>query len=89
MTFQTILLFLIAVLVGSDEFLLGPILTPIGADLGVAPERVIFIVAAYALPGARHHLETADLELGFRRIDVRGSPKMKFRDQDIPSNKDR
>lgn len=47
---QTILLFLIAFLVGSDEFLLGPILTPIGADLGVAPERVTLFIGAYALP---------------------------------------
>ncbi|MCZ4255453.1 MFS transporter [Sulfitobacter sp. G21635-S1] len=50
MTPQTILLFLIAFLVGSDEFLLGPILTPIGADLGVAPERVTLFIGAYALP---------------------------------------
>lgn len=47
---QTILLFLIAFLVGSDEFLLGPILTPIGADLGVAPERISLFVGAYAVP---------------------------------------
>jgi len=44
------LLFLIAFLVGSDEFLLGPILTPIGADLGVAPARVTLFIGAYALP---------------------------------------
>lgn len=50
MTYQTILLFLIAFLVGSDEFLLGPILTPIGADLGVDPERVTLFIGAYALP---------------------------------------
>lgn len=50
MNFQTILLFLIGFLVGSDEFLLGPILTPIGADLGVAPERVTLFIGAYALP---------------------------------------
>ncbi|MGC9369742.1 MAG: MFS transporter [Paracoccaceae bacterium] len=43
-------LFLIAFLVGSDEFLLGPILTPIGTDLGVPPERVALFVGAYALP---------------------------------------
>ncbi|MDT8894399.1 MFS transporter [Halomonas sp. I1] len=47
---QTILLFLIAFLVGSDEFLLGPILTPIGSDLGVAPERISLFVSAYAVP---------------------------------------
>lgn len=47
---QTILLFLIAFLVGSDEFLLGPILTPIGSDLGVAPERITLFIGAYALP---------------------------------------
>lgn len=50
MTATTPLLFLIAFLVGSDEFLLGPILTPIGADLGVRPEQVTWFVAAYALP---------------------------------------
>lgn len=50
MTPKPILLFLIAFLVGSDEFLLGPILTPIGADLGVAPERVTLFIGAYALP---------------------------------------
>lgn len=43
-------LFLIAFLVGADEFLLGPILTPIGDDLGVAPERVTLFIAAYSLP---------------------------------------
>lgn len=50
MTAQTILLFLIAFLVGSDEFLLGPILTPIGADLGVSTERITLFIGAYALP---------------------------------------
>ncbi len=50
MTPTPILLFLIAFLVGSDEFLLGPILTPIGADLGVAPERITLFIGAYALP---------------------------------------
>ncbi|MBX9450400.1 MAG: MFS transporter [Mesorhizobium sp.] len=44
------ILFLIAFLVGSDEFLLGPILAPIGNDLGVPPERVTLFIAAYALP---------------------------------------
>jgi predicted MFS family arabinose efflux permease len=43
-------LFLIAFLVGADEFLLGPILTPIGDDLEVAPERVTLFITAYALP---------------------------------------
>ncbi|WBU61626.1 MFS transporter [Paracoccus albus] len=50
MTPHTLILFLIAFLVGSDEFLLGPILTPIGADLGVAPERITLFIGAYALP---------------------------------------
>jgi predicted MFS family arabinose efflux permease len=45
-----VLLFLVAFLVGADEFLLGPILTPIGRDLGVPPERVVLFVAAYSLP---------------------------------------
>jgi predicted MFS family arabinose efflux permease len=35
-----ILLFLIAFLVGADELMLGPILAPIGRELGVQPERV-------------------------------------------------
>lgn len=52
MTPTTLLLFLIAFLVGSDEFLLGPILTPVGADLGVAPERITLFIGAYALPVA-------------------------------------
>ncbi|SNY90090.1 Predicted arabinose efflux permease, MFS family [Cohaesibacter sp. ES.047] len=47
---QTIVLFLIAFLVGSDEFLLGPILTPVGSDLGVVPERITLFIGAYALP---------------------------------------
>ncbi|MEW9834977.1 MFS transporter [Mesorhizobium marinum] len=48
--FKLPFLFLIAFLVGADEFLLGPILTPIGADLGVIPERVTLFITAYALP---------------------------------------
>jgi predicted MFS family arabinose efflux permease len=47
---RLILLFLIAFLVGADEFLLGPILTPIGRDLAVPPERITLFVAAYSLP---------------------------------------
>lgn len=50
MNLTTIILFLIAFLVGSDEFLLGPILTPIGADLGVPAERITLFIGAYALP---------------------------------------
>lgn len=49
-TFKLPFLFLIAFLVGADEFLLGPILTPIGTDLGVMPERVTLFITAYALP---------------------------------------
>ena len=45
-----ILLFLIAFLVGADEFLLGPILTPIGTDLSVPPERIALFITAYSLP---------------------------------------
>ncbi len=45
-----IFLFLIAFLVGADEFLLGPILTPIGADLSVPPERIALSITAYSLP---------------------------------------
>jgi predicted MFS family arabinose efflux permease len=47
---RLILLFLIAFLVGADEFLLGPILTPIGADLSVPPERIALFIMAYSLP---------------------------------------
>jgi predicted MFS family arabinose efflux permease len=36
--------------VGADEFLLGPILTPIGADLSVPPERIALFITAYSLP---------------------------------------
>lgn len=42
--------FLIAFFVGADEFLLGPILTPIGADLSVPPERIALFITAYSLP---------------------------------------
>ena len=42
-------LFLVAFLVGADEFLLGPILTPIGDDLGVLPERVTLFTTAHQL----------------------------------------
>lgn len=49
-TIRLSFLFLIAFLVGADEFLLGPILTPIGEELGVAPERVTLFIAAYSLP---------------------------------------
>jgi predicted MFS family arabinose efflux permease len=47
---RLILLFLIAFLVGADEFLLGPVLTPIGADLSVPPERIALFITAYSLP---------------------------------------
>ena len=47
---RLIFLFLIAFLVGADEFLLGPILTPIGADLSVPPERIALFITAYSLP---------------------------------------
>ena len=47
---RLMLLFLIALLVGADEFLLGPILTPIGTDLSVPPERIALFVTAYSLP---------------------------------------
>jgi predicted MFS family arabinose efflux permease len=47
---QLLILFLIAFLVGADEFLLGPILTPIGHDLGVAPERVTLFITFYNIP---------------------------------------
>lgn len=43
------LLFLIAFLVGADELMLGPILAPIGRELGVQPERVTLFITAYSL----------------------------------------
>ncbi|OOF22472.1 MFS transporter [Salinivibrio proteolyticus] len=43
------LLFCTAFLVGADELLLGPILQPIGHDLGVPPERVTLFVTAYSV----------------------------------------
>lgn len=48
--FRLIFLFIIAFLVGADEFLLGPILAPIAADLAVTPERVALFISAYSLP---------------------------------------
>lgn len=47
--FLKILLFLTAFLVGADELMLGPILPPIGKDLGVQPERVTLFITAYSL----------------------------------------
>lgn len=47
---RLILLFLIAFLVGADEFLLGPILRPIATELSVAPERIALFITAYSLP---------------------------------------
>ncbi|WP_429064289.1 MFS transporter [Aeromonas bestiarum] len=44
-----ILLFLIAFLVGADELMLGPILAPIGRELGIQPERVTLFITAYSL----------------------------------------
>lgn len=44
-----VLLFLIAFLVGADELLLGPILQPIGQDLGVPTERITLFITAYSL----------------------------------------
>lgn len=42
-------LFIVAFLVGADELLLGPILAPVGDDLGVAPERITLFITAYSL----------------------------------------
>lgn len=47
--FLKVLLFFVAFLVGADELMLGPILTPIGNDLGVAPERVTLFITAYSV----------------------------------------
>ena len=44
-----VLLFFIAFLVGADELMLGPILVPIGYDLGVQPERVTLFITAYSV----------------------------------------
>ena len=49
---QNITLFFIAFLIGADELLLGPILTPVGNDLSVRPESVAFFVTAYSLANA-------------------------------------
>lgn len=49
---QNVTLFFIAFLVGADELLLGPILTPVGKDLSVRPESVTFYVTAYSLANA-------------------------------------
>ncbi|HBW7964713.1 TPA: MFS transporter [Klebsiella pneumoniae] len=46
------MLFFIAFLIGADELLLGPILTPVGNDLSVRPESVAFFVTAYSLANA-------------------------------------
>lgn len=45
-------LFFVAFLVGADELLLGPILTPIGNDLFVRPENVTLFVTTYSLANA-------------------------------------
>ncbi|MDO6707219.1 hypothetical protein [Photobacterium sp. 1_MG-2023] len=58
-----ILLFFIAFLVGADELMLGPILVPIGQDLGVAPERVTLFITAYSLA-----LACCQLLLHWRRM---------------------
>ncbi|MBV7263450.1 MFS transporter [Photobacterium sp. WH24] len=42
-------LFFIAFLVGADELMLGPILAPIGNDLGVPPERITLFITAYSV----------------------------------------
>ncbi|WP_000479220.1 hypothetical protein [Vibrio mimicus] len=47
--FLKVMLFLIAFLVGADELMLGPILAPIGHDLGVPPERVTLFITAYSV----------------------------------------
>lgn len=47
--FLKILLFFIAFLVGADELMLGPILAPIGKDLGVQPERITLFITAYSV----------------------------------------
>jgi len=49
---RNVALFFIAFLVGADELLLGPILTPIGRDLAVRPESVTLFVTVYSLSNA-------------------------------------
>jgi len=49
---QNVPLFFIAFLVGADELLPGPILTPVGNDFSVRPESVTFFVMAYSLANA-------------------------------------
>lgn len=45
----TLLLAFIAFLVGADELMLGPILEPIGVELGVKPERVTLFITTYSV----------------------------------------
>ncbi|WP_462156353.1 MFS transporter [Pseudoalteromonas piscicida] len=45
----TLLLAFIAFLVGADELMLGPILEPIGLELGVKPERVTLFITTYSV----------------------------------------
>ncbi|WP_306259997.1 MFS transporter [Pararhizobium sp. IMCC21322] len=75
---RLILLFLIAFLVGADEFLLGPILTPIGSDLGVPPERVVLFVAAYSLPLALLAPIFGNLSDRFGRVTVLAPASLVF-----------
>ncbi|EGQ7844955.1 MFS transporter [Vibrio alginolyticus] len=46
---QSMVLFLVAFLVGVDELMLGSILEPIGNDLSVQPSQVTLFITAYSL----------------------------------------
>ncbi|EPN8545606.1 MULTISPECIES: MFS transporter [Vibrio] len=46
---QSMILFLVAFLVGADELMLGSILEPIGNDLSVQPSQVTLFITAYSL----------------------------------------
>lgn len=67
---QRALLFFIAFLVGADELLLGPILTPIGNDLSVRPESITFFITAYSLANAACAFFLGALSDRFGRMQV-------------------
>lgn len=38
--------------IGADEYVLGPLFTPIGEDFGIPPARVAWLISSFALPYA-------------------------------------
>ena len=59
---QSMILFLVAFLVGADELMLGSILEPIGNDLSVQPSQVTLFITAYSLAIARSEEHTSELQ---------------------------